>query len=111
MLRALGIPQFDPAQWMRCSTPLPRGQGKLSTTTIWPSERVGSRHFSTHSSDRAASIGRSSAFDAVSPRRRETGDAGDPLVVARAGPSFGCPCAPAQDPQIKRGRDAQRTIS
>ena len=35
-----------------------------------PFERVGTRHFSTHSSNEAALIGRSKAFCATRPRRR-----------------------------------------
>src|SRR5208282_4991140 len=45
-----------PADFMSCSTRAPLWAGKLSMTTISPCERVGSRHFSTHSSNRAASM-------------------------------------------------------
>src|SRR5208282_437810 len=43
-----------PADFMSCSTRAPLWAGKLSMTTISPCERVGTRHFSTHSSNRAA---------------------------------------------------------
>src|SRR5208282_5567949 len=59
-----------PAAFMSCSTLGPLWLDRLSMTTMSPFERVGTRHFSTHSSNEAALIGRSKAFWATRPRRR-----------------------------------------
>jgi hypothetical protein len=40
-------------------------------TTISPGASVGTRHFSIHSSNKAALIGRSKTFVAASPERRK----------------------------------------
>jgi hypothetical protein len=48
-----------PADFISCSTRAPLWADKLSMTIVSPGERMGRRHFSTHSSNRAAFIGRS----------------------------------------------------
>src|SRR5208282_1399235 len=71
-----------PAAFMSCSTLGPLWLDRLSMTTMSPFERVGTRHFSTHSSNEAALIGRSKAFWATRTAKAQAGDERNRLVMA-----------------------------
>src|SRR5271165_3202755 len=66
---------------MSFSTSGPLWLDRLSMTTTSPFESVGARHFSTHSSNEAALIGRSKAFCATRPERQAS-DKRDRFVMA-----------------------------